>query len=267
MGDFSPEIVLGWPEYRYDLASDRFVARYYDATIGRFISADTIVPQPFNPQSLNRYSYCLNNPLKYIDPSGHDENPYADQGVTDEVYDYATSQGLDVYSVCALIGTLMGWTTEYYDQSDVIHDLVGDYWDEQLGRAGVMDQQTSIGIGSNTPHHQMRIWNDPLYGLYHDKKSDPIGDFFDEHGDKILGVGEMIVGGYAMGLAVVAEVCWIASGVPAGPPGMVVTGGVGLLTTGPVAVSGYTVFNDGLRRTFNRELPSFNSWDPFGLVP
>jgi len=71
LGDFSPEIVLGWPEYRYDLASDRFVARYYDATIGRFISPDSIVPSPFNPQSLNRYSYCLNNPLKYIDPFGH----------------------------------------------------------------------------------------------------------------------------------------------------------------------------------------------------
>jgi hypothetical protein len=29
------------------------------------------VPDPANPQSLNRYSYCLNNPLRYIDPSGH----------------------------------------------------------------------------------------------------------------------------------------------------------------------------------------------------
>ncbi|MBM3131636.1 MAG: RHS repeat-associated core domain-containing protein [Chloroflexi bacterium] len=46
-------------------------ARYYDATIGRFISPDTIVPNPANPRSLNRYSYCLNNPLKYFDPTGH----------------------------------------------------------------------------------------------------------------------------------------------------------------------------------------------------
>jgi hypothetical protein len=37
--------------------------------MGRFISPDTIIPHPFNPQSFNRYSYCLNNPLKYIDPS------------------------------------------------------------------------------------------------------------------------------------------------------------------------------------------------------
>jgi len=46
-------------------------ARYYDWVLGRFISADTIVPNQFNPQSLNRYSYVLNNPLKYTDPTGH----------------------------------------------------------------------------------------------------------------------------------------------------------------------------------------------------
>jgi RHS repeat-associated protein len=46
-------------------------ARYYDPVIGRFISADTIVQSFANPQTLNRYSYCLNNPLKYTDPTGH----------------------------------------------------------------------------------------------------------------------------------------------------------------------------------------------------
>ena len=46
-------------------------ARYYDPVIGRFITADTIVQAPYDPQSLNRYSYCRNNPLNYVDPSGH----------------------------------------------------------------------------------------------------------------------------------------------------------------------------------------------------
>jgi RHS repeat-associated protein len=45
-------------------------ARYYDPTIGRFISPDTVIQNPANPQCLNRYTYCLNNPLKYNDPSG-----------------------------------------------------------------------------------------------------------------------------------------------------------------------------------------------------
>ena len=51
-------------------------ARYYDPTIGRFISPDTIVQDPANPQSFNRYSYCLNNPLKYVDPTGNNVNIY-----------------------------------------------------------------------------------------------------------------------------------------------------------------------------------------------
>lgn len=46
-------------------------ARWYDAALGRFAQADTIVPEPGNPQSLNRYSSTLNNPVRYTDPSGH----------------------------------------------------------------------------------------------------------------------------------------------------------------------------------------------------
>jgi RHS repeat-associated protein len=45
-------------------------ARYYDPVIGRFITPDTIVQAPSDPQSLNRYAYCRNNPIKYVDPSG-----------------------------------------------------------------------------------------------------------------------------------------------------------------------------------------------------
>lgn len=45
-------------------------ARYYDPTMMHFISADTIEPNRTNPQTLNRYSYTLNNPIKYIDPDG-----------------------------------------------------------------------------------------------------------------------------------------------------------------------------------------------------
>ncbi len=46
-------------------------ARFYDPEIGRFITADTIVQAPYDPQSLNRYSYCRNNPINYVDPTGH----------------------------------------------------------------------------------------------------------------------------------------------------------------------------------------------------
>jgi len=46
-------------------------ARWYDPRIGRWISADTVVPEPGNPQALNHYAYVYNNPLRYTDPSGH----------------------------------------------------------------------------------------------------------------------------------------------------------------------------------------------------
>jgi RHS repeat-associated protein len=47
-------------------------ARWYDAQLGRFASPDTVVPGPGNPQAFNRYSYVFNNPLRLVDPSGHD---------------------------------------------------------------------------------------------------------------------------------------------------------------------------------------------------
>jgi RHS repeat-associated protein len=45
--------------------------RVYDPEIARFISPDPIIQDPFNIISYNRYTYCLNNPLKYVDPSGY----------------------------------------------------------------------------------------------------------------------------------------------------------------------------------------------------
>jgi len=46
-------------------------ARYYDPLVGRFVSPDSIVPDPANPQDLNRYSYVRNNPVSYTDPTGN----------------------------------------------------------------------------------------------------------------------------------------------------------------------------------------------------
>lgn len=44
--------------------------RLYDPYLGRFFSPDNYVQLPYDGQNFNRYSYCLNNPLKYTDPSG-----------------------------------------------------------------------------------------------------------------------------------------------------------------------------------------------------
>ena len=45
--------------------------RIYDPTLGRFLQADPHIQAPMNSQNYNRYSYVLNNPLSYTDPSGY----------------------------------------------------------------------------------------------------------------------------------------------------------------------------------------------------
>jgi RHS repeat-associated protein len=46
-------------------------ARYYDPQLGRFLSADSLVPDPLNPQAFNRYAFAYNNPISNLDPTGH----------------------------------------------------------------------------------------------------------------------------------------------------------------------------------------------------
>ncbi|MBI5877547.1 MAG: RHS repeat-associated core domain-containing protein [Chloroflexi bacterium] len=64
---------IGYTGQRLDASTGLmyYGARYYDSSLARFISADSIVPGAGNPQTLNRYSYVLGNPLKYTDPTGH----------------------------------------------------------------------------------------------------------------------------------------------------------------------------------------------------
>jgi RHS repeat-associated protein len=62
-------------------------ARYYDPALGRFVSADTLVPNPGNPAALNRYLYALGNPIRFSDPSGH--------FTADEICTYFVNCGAD----------------------------------------------------------------------------------------------------------------------------------------------------------------------------
>ena len=105
-------------------------ARYYDPAIGRFLSADTVAPHRENSQSRNRYSYVLNNPLKYTDPTGHcgqstdtaDETKACTQAVDD----------LNAYDIH--IGDLDGgiWSS---DELSLVLDAVVDMLNALFGGA------------------------------------------------------------------------------------------------------------------------------------
>ena len=44
--------------------------RLYDPALHRFLMPDNYIQDPFNTQNFNRYGYCLNNPLVYVDKNG-----------------------------------------------------------------------------------------------------------------------------------------------------------------------------------------------------
>lgn len=47
-----------------------FMGRYYDPGVGRFLTRDSEFGQTNRPQTLNKYTYVLENPLKFVDPDG-----------------------------------------------------------------------------------------------------------------------------------------------------------------------------------------------------
>ena len=73
-------------------------ARYYDPQIGRFISLDAEKGSIQSPMDMNRYVYCKNNPIKYVDPSGKEGvaaqllfDAFTGKGASK---DYSSNQGM-----------------------------------------------------------------------------------------------------------------------------------------------------------------------------
>jgi len=98
------EVSLGFYDYG---------ARPYDPALGRFLQADTIVPNPADPQSLNRYAYTLNNPLRYTDPTGHIANNPNELTRADEILqillnDYGVTVNKD-WGMIGIGNLNLGW--------------------------------------------------------------------------------------------------------------------------------------------------------------
>src|SRR3989338_2525869 len=65
------EVYLYTNQFRDAIGCYDYGARVYCPGMYHFTQADTVLPNPYNPQALNRYSYVLNNPYGYVDSDGH----------------------------------------------------------------------------------------------------------------------------------------------------------------------------------------------------
>ena len=66
-------------------------ARYYDPSTGRFLSEDTYRGEPADANTWHLYVYCANNPVNYVDPSGHWFETFLDvASIGWSLYDLAT---------------------------------------------------------------------------------------------------------------------------------------------------------------------------------
>jgi RHS repeat-associated protein len=102
-------------------------ARIYDPQLGRFLSADSIVQNAGDLQSYNRYSYCGNNPLSRIDPSGHSWLSSAFKGIGNFVSKYWKTIVVVVIMIVAacFLGPLVaGWLGVLQTTSPVLYAAI-----------------------------------------------------------------------------------------------------------------------------------------------
>jgi RHS repeat-associated protein len=144
---------FGFAGQRHDGTGLVFMrARYYHAGLGRFTQADTIVPEAGNPQDLNRFAYARNNPVRYIDPSGHVTGPPRADGICvpgscNAAFGSEQSEAMDVTPTATPTPTPTPSPTREPSQSpDIIYvglatrelgpHYVAPYWPEEHPKYG-----------------------------------------------------------------------------------------------------------------------------------
>ena len=103
---------LGFTSHEHDdaLGLINMKGRMYDAKLGRFLSTDPYIQALGNTQSLNRYSYVLNNPLSLTDPTGYyswDDFKEDVAGGYNGVKDFVQNNNEVVGGVVAVVGAVI----------------------------------------------------------------------------------------------------------------------------------------------------------------
>jgi RHS repeat-associated protein len=165
-------------------------ARYYSPQYRFFVQPDTLLPDSYNPQALNRYAYALDNPLKYTDPTGH----YIESGIdiaflAMDINDIRTGNadtwtyiGLGTDAVClALPGVTGGRLAVTAVEEGVSHaDDVGELFQFLDKTAGVENKvDNAIDSGKAVSKIDERILN-----KWSAQSSKTVEDSLDYHYDK-----------------------------------------------------------------------------------
>ena len=101
-------------EHLYNFGLINMNGRVYDPFMSTFLSPDNYIQAPDNSQNFNRYAYCLNNPLKYTDPSG-------------EVF------GIDDLIIAAVVGAVINVT-----MNGVNNSMSGQDFFDGAGKAAIV---------------------------------------------------------------------------------------------------------------------------------
>jgi RHS repeat-associated protein len=177
-----------------------FQARYFSPSLGRFLSADTIVPEPGNPQAFNRYAYVSNNPVKYTDPTGHKECEEYCPGETyvSPKYTYNSSPVLTA-APTDLSKVTGGWG---YGPNLFAQDNAEEYYSRLHGLHNGLDWEVPVGTPLYSMGYGIVKWTG-RQGYLANADEQSIGI---QYGKVIAMYGHTTGGGPVAGLAVGDEV-------------------------------------------------------------
>ena len=163
-------------------------ARWYDPSLGRFAQADTIVPG--GVQGLDRYAYVQNNPLRYIDPTGHrncEEDGYNcpdDLTIDDLLRSYNND---NVKDKCPAPFQCGGDNESGYIYDPVTHKVA--VWGEGVDGANIYDYDDKDNDGL---HKNLDKFTDAI-----DNRDDAESAFYLDFGEFILSTAAFAITGIA----------------------------------------------------------------------
>jgi RHS repeat-associated protein len=173
---------------------DYFEARYYGSEMGRFITPDPYMPsaEVTNPQTWNRYAYCLNNPLNNVDPTGlaYSDLDEAQRKLFDTYTAQYNKDHKSDLSAEQVYGTLDESQQATYEantfamEHTILHDKKGNELGNALSLVKSVDQIVGDNIGGKTHFRLYATLTDKaVETLDKSREFDHSSDIFGLHGE------------------------------------------------------------------------------------